>query len=251
MGGWIKFYRELLDHPLVGFKKPYSKAEAWIWMLSQSRFEDTKEYRDFGGKERLIDMPRGTLTHSIRFMSKAFGWSTSKLINFLKTLENDSQITQKTIQQITQITICNYNSYQGDSAQQPIQQRYSRNTAEIQQKNEIKNDKYDKNGKNLLEREKKFASELNEFLNNPYDKEMLLGFYEYWTEANKTKTKLRFELEKTWDIKKRLSTWDRRGKMMRGINEGNSRSKDEIIQSAKERYKRVFGVDGSDIPGKT
>ena len=146
--GWIRFYRELIEHPLVGFKKPYSKAEAWIWMLSQARFEDTKEYRDFGGKERLIDMPRGTLTHSIRFMSKAFGWSTSKLINFLKILENDSQITQKPIQQITQITICNYNAYQGDSIQQPIQQRYSRNTAEIQQKNEIKNVKKDNNDKN-------------------------------------------------------------------------------------------------------
>lgn len=40
-----------------------------------------------------------------------------------------------------------------------------------------------------------------------YGKEMCNDFHAYWTEANKSKTKMRFELEKTWDIGRRLATW--------------------------------------------
>ena len=32
-------------------------------------------------------------------------------------------------------------------------------------------------------------------------------FFEYWTEPNQTKTKLRFEMEKTWDLNRRMATW--------------------------------------------
>ena len=33
------------------------------------------------------------------------------------------------------------------------------------------------------------------------------AFIDYWTEANKSGTKMRFEMEKTWDLKRRLSRW--------------------------------------------
>tara|TARA_R100000655_G_scaffold4623_3_gene14947 strand:+ start:1013 stop:1774 length:762 start_codon:yes stop_codon:yes gene_type:complete len=33
------------------------------------------------------------------------------------------------------------------------------------------------------------------------------AFVDYWTEANKSGTKMRFEMEKTWDLKRRLSRW--------------------------------------------
>jgi hypothetical protein len=42
-----------------------------------------------------------------------------------------------------------------------------------------------------------------------YTKEMLRRFYNYWTEINKSGTKLRFELQPTFEIGKRLSTWAR------------------------------------------
>lgn len=32
-------------------------------------------------------------------------------------------------------------------------------------------------------------------------------FYKYWTEPNKSGKKMRFELEKTWEIKRRLERW--------------------------------------------
>jgi len=40
-----------------------------------------------------------------------------------------------------------------------------------------------------------------------YDPEMLQEFSSYWCEPNKSLTKLRWELEKTWDINLRLQRW--------------------------------------------
>ena len=145
MISWWKFYRELINHPKVGFKKPFKKSEAWIWMINEAQFKDNQDYRDFGGKERIIDMPRGTLTHSYRFMANAWGWSRQKVRRFLKCLENEQQVSLKVVQQMTQITICNYEKYQYGGKQQEVQQNDSRMTAEGQQNDKLKNDKNDKN----------------------------------------------------------------------------------------------------------
>jgi hypothetical protein len=56
------------------------------------------------------------------------------------------------------------------------------------------------------ERKLKFASTLEPFL-AVYGKEMLNDFYKYWTEPNKTLTKFRQEMEKTWDVELRLKKW--------------------------------------------
>ena len=44
---------------------------------------------------------------------------------------------------------------------------------------------------------------------NQYPQEMLQEFAEYWLEPNKSRTKLRFQLESTWDLSKRLARWAR------------------------------------------
>jgi|WetSurMetagenome_2_1015567.scaffolds.fasta_scaffold75478_3 hypothetical protein len=43
-----------------------------------------------------------------------------------------------------------------------------------------------------------------------YGKDMITDFYFYWIEMNKSLTKMRFELQKTWDLKRRLNTWESR-----------------------------------------
>lgn len=40
-----------------------------------------------------------------------------------------------------------------------------------------------------------------------YKPEMVRAFFNYWTEKNKSGTKMRFEMEKTWEVSKRLQTW--------------------------------------------
>lgn len=61
---------------------------------------------------------------------------------------------------------------------------------------------------NIEERKKKFLSTLDSY-KNIYHPELLIDFYEYWTEPNRSGTKFRQESEKTWDLNRRLKTWDK------------------------------------------
>ncbi len=110
--GYIKIYRSLAKHNVVGFKKPFSKFEAWIWMLLEAKYITQTEYIEFGNKSRIVETPRGSFTHSYRYLANAWGWSKNKTVVFLKDLEADNMITQKQVQQIKQTTICNYGTYQ-------------------------------------------------------------------------------------------------------------------------------------------
>ena len=56
-----------------------------------------------------------------------------------------------------------------------------------------------------------------------YPPDMIADFLSYWTEPNKSRTKMRFELERTWDIGRRLQTWARRTKFdNNGTHQHNS-----------------------------
>lgn len=63
----------------------------------------------------------------------------------------------------------------------------------------------------IEERKINFAYSLKPFLDE-YGKDMLNEFYGYWTEPTQTKNpKLKFELEKTWDVSRRLANWKKQG----------------------------------------
>ena len=51
-----------------------------------------------------------------------------------------------------------------------------------------------------------------------YGKDFLNDFYKYWTEPNKSNTKFRQELEKTWDLLRRLETWAKNEKNFKKNN---------------------------------
>lgn len=59
---------------------------------------------------------------------------------------------------------------------------------------------------NIDDRKLKFASTLKPFV-DIYGKELIREFYNYWTESNKSNTKFKQELEKTWSLERRLETW--------------------------------------------
>lgn len=42
-----------------------------------------------------------------------------------------------------------------------------------------------------------------------YPEQLLYDFYEYWSEPNRSKTKMRFEQQATWDLSRRLARWAR------------------------------------------
>ena len=59
---------------------------------------------------------------------------------------------------------------------------------------------------NIDSRKLKFADTLKPFI-DIYGRDLIKDFYGYWTEPNKSNTKFKQELEKTWDTKRRLENW--------------------------------------------
>jgi len=88
----------------------------------------------------------------------------------------------------------------------------------------------------LLIKESLFKKEILDYINT-YPKEMLKNFFDYWSEANKSKTKMRFEMQPTWDMKKRLATWAKndkgfKGKPEKGVTEDDMR---RIFENKKNK----------------
>lgn len=87
---------------------------------------------------------------------------------------------------------------------------------------------------NIDSRKLKFASTLQPFLST-YGKDFLNDFYKYWTEPNKSNTKFKQELEKTWSLERRLETWAK--------NEKNFERKVAPKESkAEERSKQTMDI---------
>lgn len=69
--------------------------------------------------------------------------------------------------------------------------------------------KYALNGK-LETKQKSFGHSLVPYIGNKagqYSAKMIREFYDYWSEPNKSKTKLRWEGESYWALERRLKTW--------------------------------------------
>lgn len=103
-----------------------------------------------------------------------------------------------------------------NNGKQP-KQKQNRSKVEAKQKqNRSKtqanvNDNVNDNVNNIDSRKLKFASTLEPYLNK-FGRELLNDFYAYWTEPNKSNTKFKQELEKTWDLNRRLETWAKNDK---------------------------------------
>ena len=67
-----------------------------------------------------------------------------------------------------------------------------------------------------------------------YGKEMVRAFFDYWSEPNKSNSKMRFELEKTWDVARRLSYWASRENQFNNRNNGTGGQSNSTPQSRAE-----------------
>lgn len=61
-----------------------------------------------------------------------------------------------------------------------------------------------------------------------YEKEMCKEFYEYWTEMNEGGRKMRFEMEKVFDVKRRLNTWLQKDK--KWLPAWKQKEKEKIVE---------------------
>lgn len=58
----------------------------------------------------------------------------------------------------------------------------------------------------IAEREKLFIISVSAYT-SIYGEVMIQDFISYWTEMNQNGNKMRFEMEKTWNVERRLARW--------------------------------------------
>jgi hypothetical protein len=88
-----------------------------------------------------------------------------------------------------------------DKALQKHSTKHSQSTVSI--------DKQLNNKQETIEQRKKsFAEILIPFV-DIYGKDMIREFYDYWSETTLNNKKMKYELERTWSIERRLKTWSK------------------------------------------
>ncbi len=116
--GFFVMHRGWRDNPI--FKGEFSRGDAWIWLIENACWKPTKA-RIKGDN---VELQRGELTFSVRFLAEKWGWSKSRVDRFLDDLRSESMIetrskigtgdAQKAGHGQSIITISNYCKYQGD-----------------------------------------------------------------------------------------------------------------------------------------
>lgn len=106
--------RGWMEHPVFGLfeagipKRPLTEQEAFIWLIENAAWK--KITINICGKP--VEIERGQLSYSYRFMSDKTGWSINRYKGWLKKLETWGILTLKTDTAQSIITICNYAKYQ-------------------------------------------------------------------------------------------------------------------------------------------
>ena len=204
MKGWISLHRKILDNPILSRGKIYSRFEAFVYFLLQANHKENKCVIG----NHLIQVKKGSFITSQKKLMNEFKWGSTKLRAFLKLLEGDEMIETKSTTYSTMITIINYSSYQNLQTSNKTQTESNQKTNKLQSKTNNKENTLNNDNKEI--RESKFKDMVSKlyidtFPNEPVD--ILESFVDYWTESNISGSKMKFEMQKTFDPKRRLKKW--------------------------------------------
>lgn len=203
--GFISLFRSIRKHWVW---QDAEKLKWWLDILLEVNHKPQKVL--IGGK--LIECKRGQTLNSLLTWSKRWRTNVSKVRRFFKLLESDSMIVTENVSKTTRLTVCKYESYQDWRNDNETIMKRKRNGSETQATTN-NNDNNDNNSigayapaKTFKQwTDKEFYDDIAKNKSN-YSKEMLREFYDKWTEKSAT-GKMKFQLEKTWETKKRLATW--------------------------------------------
>ena len=175
MKGWIKLHRKILDN---GIFTDANLLKVFIWCLIKANSSE-KNKNVYNAKIKQGQFITGRTSASEELYMKP-----STVHDRLKKLQTLGYIKIKSTTKYTIISVLKYSQYQ-----------IVAETTKV----------------NIELRQLSFVAEAREHFDK-YSDDMIKEFVSYWTEPNKSKTKMRFELQRTWDMARRLATWKRNSK---------------------------------------
>ena len=245
--GFIKIFRSLADHPLWTVK-PFSQGQAWVDILINANHSDGYFYL----RGQKVEVKRGQLGWSIVHLGIRWGWSRTKVKNFLNLLEKEQQITQSQSHITSVLTIVNYDEYQHKKTSErhlkdirKTSERHLKDTNKKNKKN--KNDKNDKlycvvdtqthTIKSFKKwNEQEFFAKAQEANNGRLSQKELQAFCEYWTERGDGVKLMLFQRKQTFDVSRRIATWARND-----FSNGKQSGDEEVCKETQRRKNELAG----------
>lgn len=111
VSGFYLMHRGWRANPV--FKdEPYTEREAWEWIIENAAWKPSRVRI----KSIVVDVRRGQLAASLRFMAEAWQWQNPRVSRFLARLEKEGMIECIADAGVTAVTVCNYEQYQSPAA---------------------------------------------------------------------------------------------------------------------------------------
>lgn len=188
---FIKINRKIFNHWVFDDAWTF---KAWIDLIGMANYEESNCVIN----NQRFSIKRGEILRSYQTLARRWNCSFTKARNFINMLETDGMVTLTNEKIATRIKIANYEDYQGFD----VIEKSQKNTKKIVEKSQKNLSKEYKERKNI------FKDTLSAFVTEN-NREMCNDFYRYWTESSLGSDKMRFEMEKVFDMGRRLSTWAR------------------------------------------
>jgi len=129
--GWVSIHRQIWDNYEIWDDKPFSKGQAWIDLILLANHKDNEAIID----KKLVIVKRGQHITSLRKLGARWGWSRTKISDFLNALQSMDMLKIESDTKKTVLTIANYNKYQDEH----LKKRH-RNDTEVTPKSTNNND---------------------------------------------------------------------------------------------------------------
>tara|TARA_R110001599_G_scaffold6466_2_gene31720 strand:+ start:746 stop:1519 length:774 start_codon:yes stop_codon:yes gene_type:complete len=174
MGGWISLHRQVQDHWLWKEKRELSKFEAWTDILLNVNHSEARVVI----KNTVYNIGRGESVMSLKNWADRWNWSRSRVKRFLSLLEKDEMIRMKSDTNTTHLTICKYDSYQGERNDNETKANIKRTSDEHQTATNNKNNN-EKNEKNDNKKSENIISYSSDSLNKSIGIKKTINNYDY------------------------------------------------------------------------
>ena len=152
---------------------------------------------------------------------------------FTDNKQNNNQITNNVTNKLESSP---YNPYK-EEIQKKKENKETSNFIKLEEK-KVKLS-FAANKEALTKRSKIFGKQLIPYV-EMYGEKMIRAFYDYWSEPNRSYTKMRCELERTWDLGRRLTTWSNRDKKNINIKSNGTEHKQ---QQQQERANEILELN--------
>jgi hypothetical protein len=128
--GYIALHRKIQDNFLWREKRVFSKAEAWIDLLMETRWKT--EPKEFVIKNKRLVCNYGECLYSLETWARRWGWNKTKVRRVLDLFQKCSMIEYKNETVSVRIRICNYEKYDITRNQNDLKVKRKRNGSETE-----------------------------------------------------------------------------------------------------------------------